>query len=330
MRIITGFWLVAALALLAACQPAPQPETKPAAAPTPAPPAKTAAKTFVMVPKGVNPYYEPCYQGFEAAAAKYGVKAEHVEPREFQAPQQVEVLENLISRHVDGIAISAVDDQGLVEVVKRATDAGIKVICFDAPAPSTAALCYIGTANEEAGKVGAEALAKAMGDEGEVAVLQGGLAAPNLNDRYKGFEAWLKEHAPKIHIVAKEDTQGKADIVLNKCEALIEAHSDIKAIFSVSAEGVPGAASVLKDRGKAGKVVLAGFDDLPDTLAGIKAGTVSFCIAQRTYKMGWLSIEKLLDAVAGNPLPKQIDTGTVIVTKDNVDTYAQADRADLK
>ncbi len=280
-------------------------------------------KVFVMVPKGVHPYYEPCYEGFKDAAAKCGVKAEYRAAKAFEVPQQVEIIENVIARHVDGIAISALDDQGLAPVIEEAARAGIKVITFDAPAPSSKALTYIGTMNEAAGYAGAEELLKLMNGEGEVAIIQGGLGAPNLNDRYKGFERCLKEKAPNIKIVAREDEQGKIDLTVNKTEALLQAHPNLKAIFGVSAEVCPGAAAALKQQGKAGKVILAGFDDLPDTLAGIRAGVVKFCIAQRTYKMGWLSVEKLREAMDGKPLPKTIDTGVLVITKDNVDTYMQ-------
>ena len=284
---------------------------------------KGKEKVFVMVPKGVHPYYEPCYEGFKDAAAKYGVKVDYRAAKGFEVPQQVEIIENVIARHADGIAISALDDQGLVPVIEEASRAGIKVITFDAPAPSSKALCYIGTMNEAAGYAAAQELIKVMGAEGEVAVLQGGLGAPNLNDRFKGFERCLKEKAPGIKIVAREDEQGKIDLTVNKTEALLQAHPNLKALFGVSAEVCPGAAAALNQQGKAGKVLLAGFDDLPDTLAAIRSGVVNFCIAQRTYKMGWLSVEKLLDAVAGKPLPKEIDTGVLIITRANVDTYMQ-------
>src|SRR5213082_3633573 len=145
-------------------------------------------KVFVMIPKGVHPYYEPCYEGFKDAGAKYGVKTEYLAAKAFEVPQEVEIIENVIARHVDGIAISALDDQGLVPVIDEATKAGIKVITFDAPAPSSKALTYIGTMNEAAGYSGAQELIKLMNNEGEVAVLQGGLGAPNLNDRFKRFE----------------------------------------------------------------------------------------------------------------------------------------------
>jgi ribose transport system substrate-binding protein len=280
-------------------------------------------KILVMIPKGVHPYYEPCYEGFKDAAAKLGVKVEYRAAKAFEVPQQVEIIENVIARKVDGIAISALDDQGLAPVIEEATKAGIKVITFDAPAPSSKALTYIGTMNEAAGYAGAEELIKIMNGEGEVAVLQGGLGAPNLNDRFKGFERCLKEKAPKIKIVAREDEQGKIDLTVNKTEALLQAHPNLKAIFGVSAEVCPGAAAALKQQGKAGKVILAGFDDLPDTLAAVRGDVVNFCIAQRTYKMGWLSVEKLLEAIQNKPLPKEIDTGVLVITKANVDSYMQ-------
>jgi ribose transport system substrate-binding protein len=285
--------------------------------------AAPSGKTFVMVPKGVHPYYEPCYEGFKDAAKKHGVSVEYRASQALELPQQVTVIENLIARHVDGLAISALDDQGLAPVIEEATKAGIKVITFDSPAPSSKALCYIGTVNEAAGYAAGEALIKYLKGEGEVAVLQGGLGAANLNDRFKGLARAFAEKAPKIKIVAREDNQGKIDVAVNKTEALLQAHPNLKAIFSVAADGTVGAAAVFKERNLGGKIVLGGFDDLPDTLAGIRAGTVKFCVAQRTYKMGWLSLEKLLDSVENKQLDKTIDTGVLLVTRENVDTYMQ-------
>jgi ribose transport system substrate-binding protein len=280
-------------------------------------------KILVMVPKGEHPYYEPCYEGFRQAAAKHGVEAEIRTPQAFDLSQQVAIIQSLITRHVDGIAISALDDRGLVPVIQEATNAGIKVITFDSPAPLSAALCYIGTNNEKAGYEGAQALIKIMAGKGTVAVLQGGLDAPNLNLRFKGFERCIRENAPNIKIVAREDVDGKVEMASDKTEKLLDAHPDLTALFALSAEGAPGAAAVIRKRELAGKVILAGFDDLPETLAAIRDGVVGFCLAQRTYKMGQLALDKLFDAVTGKPLPNEIDTGVLIVTKDNVDFYVQ-------
>jgi ribose transport system substrate-binding protein len=279
--------------------------------------------TFVMVTKAVHPYYEPCFEGFQAAAAKYGVKAERVDPQKMELPLQVKSIEELIAQHVDGIALSAVDDAGLVAVIADAAKAGIKVITFDAPAPSSSALTYIGTDNQTAGFEAGKKMAELMKGQGKLAILQGGLTATNLNLRTQGFKEALAKLAPGVKVVDVVDTGGDFSVATNKTEATLQSYPDLTALFSVSAEGAPAAAAVLKQQGKAGKILLAGFDDLKDTLEGIKDGSVAFCIVQKTFKMGWLSIEALRDAMAGKPLPKVTDTGVLFVAKDNVGSYMQ-------
>ena len=287
-----------------------------------------AKQTFVMVPKGVHPYYEPCYEGFKAAAAKYGITVDKVDPQKFELPLQVKVIEDLIAQQVDGIAISALDDAGLGPVIAEATKAGIKVITFDAPAPSTQALTYIGTDNESAGKAAGEAMAKLMkGKKGAtLAILQGGLGSVNLNLRTKGFQAAMAKSAPNVKILEVVDEGGDFSVTTNKTEALLQTYPNLTAILAVSAEGAPAAAAVLKQQGKAGKIVLAGFDDLKDTINGINDGSINFCLVQKTYAMGWKSIEALRDAKAGKTLPKVTDTGVLLVTKANVNSYM----ADMK
>ena len=287
-----------------------------------------AKQTFVMVPKGVHPYYEPCYEGFKAAAAKYGITVDKVDPQKFELPLQVKVIEDLIAQQVDGIAISALDDAGLGPVIAEATKAGIKVITFDAPAPSTQALTYIGTDNESAGKAAGEAMAKLMkGKKGAtLAILQGGLGSVNLNLRTKGFQAAMAKSAPNVKILEVVDEGGDFSVTTNKTEALLQTYPNLTAIFAVSAEGAPAAAAVLKQQGKAGKIVLAGFDDLKDTVEGVKDGSISFCLVQKTFKMGWLSVEALMKAKQGGQLAKVTDTGVLFVTKANVGNYM----ADMK
>lgn len=274
--------------------------------------------TFVMVPKLVHPFYEPCIEGFKDAGKKYGVNIEVESPPKFDIALQVKVIEDLIARGVDGIAISAVDNKGLVAVVDEAIAAGITVICFDADAPATNRACYIGTVNEAAGYTAGEYMFNLMGNKGNVAILQGGLA-PNLNARQEGFRAAAAKSGVKI--VAFEDFQADFAMGVNKTEALLETYPDLNAIFGVSAYGAPTAATVLKEQGKSGKVVIGGFDDLAETITGINDGSVQFCLVQKAYKMGWLSVEKLLDLRAGKSVPDVVDTGIIIVTKENVNSY---------
>jgi ribose transport system substrate-binding protein len=214
-----------------------------------------------------------------------------------------------------------VDDAGLVPVIADAAKAGIKVITFDAPAPSSSALTYIGTDNQTAGAEAGKKMGELMKGQGKLVILQGGLGATNLNLRTQGFKDALAKAAPDVKVVEVVDTAGDFSVTTNKVEAILQTYPDLTAIFAVSAEGAPAAAGVLKQQNKAGKILLAGFDDLKDTLEGIKDGSVAFCLVQKTFKMGWLSVEALLDASKGKTLPKVTDTGVLFVTKDNVGTY---------
>ena len=286
--------------------------------------------TFVMVPKGEHPYYETCFEGFKAAAEKYGVTALYETAREFDADQQIKVLESVIARGVDGIAISAVADKPLIPVIHKAMQQGIKVLTFDAQAPSTEALSYIGTDNEHAGYIGGQKIAALMNNTGKLAILQGGMAAVNLNLRRQGLEKALRELAPKITIATVEDTLSKFELAVNKAEIILERYPDITAIFGVSAFEAPAAAVVIKAQKKQGQIIVAGFDDLKETLAGIQDGSIRFCLVQKTYNMGWLSVENLLKAVKGENIPKIIDTGMVIVDKNNLSTYMEEMRKELK
>ncbi|MCK9286643.1 MAG: sugar-binding protein [Sphaerochaetaceae bacterium] len=283
--------------------------------------------TFVMVPKLVHPFYEPCIEGFQDAGAKYGVNIEVESPPKLDIALQVKVIEDLIARGVDGIAISAVDNKGLMAVIDEAIAAGIKVICFDADAPDTNRATYIGTVNKQAGVTAAEYLFELMGGKGNMAIIQGGLT-PNLNERQEG----IREAAAKsnVKVIAFEDYHADFAEGVDKTEALLETYPELDAIFGVEAYGAPVAATVLKEQGRAGEIIVGGFDDLAETITGIKDGSVHFCLVQKAYKMGWMSVEILLDMMNGKEIPKVIDTGVIIVNKDNVDSYMAQVKAELQ
>jgi ribose transport system substrate-binding protein len=277
-----------------------------------------------MVPKGVHPYYLPLYRGFADAAQKYGVLTELDAPPRFDVSLQVKLIEDLIARGVNGIAISADDDAGLVSVIHEANQSGIKVITVDAPAPSSEALTYIGTDNENSGFESGKRMARTMGGRRSLAILQGGQDAINLNLRTKGFERGLAEAGPDIEVVGVIDEGGDLSRSVSAMEILLAERPRLDAVFCVSAEGTPAAAAVVKHQGKAGKILVAGFDDLGDTIKGIRDGSIAFCVVQNTYKMGWLSVERLLDTAAGRSIPREIDTGVVFVDRSNVDSYKAA------
>lgn len=278
--------------------------------------------TFVMVPKLVHPFYEPCYEGFEAAGEFYGINTEFEAPAQAEVDLQVKVIENLISRGVDGIAISATDDAGLSGVIDEAIAAGITVITFDADAPSTNRLCYVGTNNRAAGRTAGEEMVRLLGDDGgSVAMLLATLGAPNLLERAEEFEGALDAAGPQYEVVAIEGFESDLAQAVNKTEALLQTFPDMGAFFGVSAYGSPAAATVIKEQGRVGDVLVGGFDDLSETLDGIRDGSIQYTLVQKTFNMGWISVEMLRDAMNGETIPDNVDTGVIIVNQANVDSY---------
>lgn len=280
--------------------------------------------TFVMVPKLVHPFYEPCYEGFKAAGEHYGINTEFEAPAQAEVDLQVKVIENLISRGVDGIAISATDDAGLKGVIDEAIAAGITVITFDADAPSTNRLCYVGTNNRAAGRTAGEEMVNLLGSKGgKVAMLLATLGAPNLLERAEEFQGALEAAGSQYQVVAIEGFESDLAQAVNKTEALLQTFPDMGAFFGVSAYGSPAAATVIKEQRKVGQVLVGGFDDLSETLDGIRDGSIQYTLVQKTFNMGWRSVEMLRDAMNGQTIPDNVDTGVIIVNKGNVDSYME-------
>jgi ribose transport system substrate-binding protein len=291
---------------------------------------ETDEVTFVMVPKLVHPFYEPCYEGFEAAGERYRIKTEFEAPPKAEVDLQVKVIENLISRGVEGIAISATDDTGLKGVVDEAMAAGIEVITFDADAPSTSRLCYVGTNNRAAGFTAGENMVELLGPGGgKVALLLATLGAPNLLERAEEFQKAFAQAGAQYKVVAVEGFETDLAQAVNKTEALLQTYPDMAGFFGVSAYGGPAAATVIKEQKKVGKVLVCGFDDLEETLDAIRDGSIQFTLVQKTVNMGWLSVEMLMKAMNGESLADSYDTGVIIVSKDNVDSYMEEMKKEL-
>lgn len=290
------------------------------------PAARAAAPTFVMITINDSNYFESCFEGFSAAGAKYGLTVRRVVPSKADAAEQAALVDQAVADHVNGIAVSAVDDAGLAPAIARAAAAGIPVVTFDSPAPSSPALTYIGTDNRAAGAEAGRRLASLLRKGAKVLVTQRGLSAANLNQRAAGAREALA--AAGVKVVAVADISGDDATASARTEEALRAHPEVNAVLSVSAAGAPAAAAAVARLERAGKVIVAGFDDRPATLEGIRAGTIQFCVVQSTFKMGWYAVRGLLEATGGRKLPARVNTGVVLVTRANVDTYVDDMRRD--
>lgn len=281
---------------------------------------------IAVIPKVAVPFFDDCNTGAKDEAAKLGVKYQWVVPQNTQGSTQVRILEDLIAKKVDGIAISVNEPKSVEAVIKKAVADGIKVVTFDSDSPKSGRSMYIGTINTAAGETMGESMAKAIGGEGEVAIVTGQLGAVNLNERINGIKTALAKY-PKIKLVATEGTEDDLAKAVSTTESIFRAHPALKGIFGVSQVGGPAVSKVMATKEFASKrenVKVFAFDDLPDTIKGVKEGYIQGIMVQRPVTMGKLAVEHLVDQITGKETsPKDVDTGVNVVTSQNLGSYTK-------
>lgn len=289
--------------------------------------AQTASSpTIAVIPKVAVPFFDDCNKGAADAAKALGVNYQWVVPQNTQGATQVRIMEDLIARRVDGIAISVNEPKSVERVIKDAMAAGIKVLTFDSDSANSGRSMYIGTINEAAGYTMGKSMAEAVGGSGDIAIVTGQLGASNLNERITGIQKALAEH-PGIKVVAKEGTEDDLARAVSVTEAILRGNPNLKGILGVSQVGGPAAAKVLAGRefaDRKGTLKVFAFDDLPDTIRGVKDGTISGIMVQRPVTMGRLAVESLVTQIkGGGAAPKDIDTGVTVVNAANIDKYTK-------
>lgn len=327
-RLLYIAMLVLAVALLiSACEAAPA-TSEPVANATPeTSDAPAEEPLYVFLPKGLdNPYWDNCRKGMEAKAAELGVKAEFIGPEKSDATLQVGVIESVIARKPAAIAISPNDPATVNELIAKAAAEGIKVITWDADAPDSERILYIGTDNYNAGATAAEELSKVLNGEGKVAILNGALTALNAQQRTNGFKDWMAKNAPGIEIVDDQPTNDDANTSASVAEAILQAHPDLAAFYGVTGNGVPGAGVAVKGANKCGEVHIVGFDVVPQGIELMREGCVDALISQRPYGMTAQALEVMIDLVNGKVFDTtNIDTGVEVVYPDGLEEFLTTD-----
>ena len=292
--------------------------------------ARNEEYVFLGVSVG-NPYWVDARLGLEDKAKMLGVKSELRGPTGGDPNQQVKELEQLIARKPAGILIAPASN-ALRPSIDRAIDEGIPVVCIDTDEPLSKRYTFIGTDNYNAGRQTGAMLAKTIGGKGEVALLMipGQL---NHEERARGCKDVLATFRD-IEVVKIGNDQALATEAEKVARSILQAYPDLAAFGCVDAAGGEGCAVAVKEAGKVGKVKIIAMDRNETTLEFIEQGIIEASIAQRTYAMAYLGLQLLYDLnhnniqivnnwreAKVNPLPRNIDTGTIVIDKGNVRAF---------
>jgi ribose transport system substrate-binding protein len=307
---VTCFLALSILALLASCGPAPSGERKPRFG-------------FVINVSGAR-FWEIAHAGCLQAAEEEGVLVDFQVPGESSAAQQKQIVETLISKGIQGLAITPLNPDSLSRVIDEASTT-MPVVCQDSDAPRSQRICYIGTDNVAAGRAAGEAMKRALPEGGEIALFVGQLDVGNARERQQGV---LEVFSGTDWYVVGTFTDGgdRPTARANVADALAK-YPDLKGIIGLWGYNGPQAAKALEDSpGRDVKIVAA--DDDVDTLAAIRAGKIVTSIAQQPYEFGYRSIKMLARLVRREPVDipadKCIFVPTILVDRQNVEAVERA------
>jgi ribose transport system substrate-binding protein len=228
---------------------------------------------------------------------------------------EIALIQSMVSQGVKAIAITPTSPNVKGEL-QKAVDKGIKVVLVDNDIPGwDAKSSVVATDNLAGGKLAGQWLKDHLKAGSTLAVLQGVVGAPSLDDRVTGMMDGLGDAAEVVAQLPTDCDQTKG---LNAGQDVLTAHPDVSAIYGACGPPILGALQAVKAAGKKpGDLIIVGFDASPGEVAAITAGDQSASVAQFPAKMGSLGVETAVAAARGEQVDATIDTGTEMVTKDN-------------
>jgi ABC-type sugar transport system substrate-binding protein len=289
--------------------------------------------TFVVaLNAGMIPFWVPGRTGAMDAGEKFGVNVEWIGPPTPDVNALISLLENVITRKVDGIVIQAPNYESMASTIEKIQAAGIPVIAVNNP---LGPLTYVGQDHVTAGETIGKELIKALSGEGDwaeywklpkrepagkVVFYIDVPGQVTLEARMQGYKNATKDY-PAIQFVNVFDVTTRGSAAAKRVvEDAMTGIPDLAAHASTVGMGTAMAGQVVKEKGLVPKVVVVGWDLLTQTLELIKEGAIAATIGQDPYMQGFESVRVLYEYVAlGKPLPANVDSGSEIVTIKNVD-----------
>lgn len=283
-----------------------------------------AGEVAVIVKTVNSTFWQNVQKGADAAMKEVGAG----NTMTFQGPaaesaiaDQVNMVENAVNRGVSAIVLAPSDPDALVPAVKKAWEARIPVVIIDSLLGKGAEQYYqsfLATDNRKAGELAAKALIDKVGSDGKIAVMSYVAGAGSEIGRVGGFNDYIKAHS-KLQIVGPFYSQSQMATALNQTTDVLAANADLKGIFGANEPTAIGMGRAIKQAGKSGKVVAVGFDGNQDLQEFVKDGTLTAIAVQGSFQMGELGVKTVSKLLKKEKVDKLVDTGVVLVTKDNID-----------
>lgn len=255
-------------------------------------------------------------QALEARASELGVKL-IVNDAQRSAERQVQQVESFIARKVDAVILNPCEVEASAPAVEKALAAGIPIVNVNSETrvPPNA---FVGSRDEEAGRLAVGFIAARLGGQGNVLMMHGFMGQAAQLKRDQGARETLARH-PGLKLLAHQTAEWDRAKAISLMENWIQAHgSQIGAVFAQNDEMALGAVVALEQAGLKDRVVVAGVDAIADALEAVKAGRLDATVFQDARGQGATAIDTALKLIRGEPCPKEVFIPFQLVTRTNV------------
>jgi len=284
--------------------------------------------TIAVIPKGTtHEFWKSIHAGSNKAASELSAQGTEVEViwkgplREDDREQQIQVVEGFAAQGVSGIVLAPLDNRALVRPVEDAKRVGVPTVIIDSGLESEQFLSFVSTDNRKGGTLAADRMGQLLNGKGKVLVLRYAEGSASTTEREEGFISQMKAKFPDIELVSTDQYAGATrDTAKRASENLLNRFADVvQGIFTPNESSTAGMLLALQDIGKAGKVSFVGFDSSQTFIDAINANQLHGIVVQNPFNMGYLGVRTMVDSLLGKPVEKKIDTGVMLVTKENLE-----------
>lgn len=316
-----GLWIgifIAATLLGAGCGGQ---ATTPAGGAAPDTASKAKPRIALVMKSLANEFFQTMEDGARAHqtahASEYDLIAQGTQD-ETDVNRQMQIVEQMIAQRVDAIVIAPADSKAMIPVCKRAQDAGIVVINidnkFDAEvlAEKGARFPFVGPDNRKGARRVGEALAMRLQPGDPVIVIEGAPNAYNAEQRRLGFEEAIQ--ARGLRIVASQSAYWEMSRANQLVGSLLAEHPAVKGIFCANDSMALGAVAALRTAGKAGQVLVCGFDNISAVKDLLLRGEIVATADQHADQLAVYGIEYALEVLKTKATPVDRETPVDLVT----------------
>ena len=231
---------------------------------------------------------------------------------------QVAAVETLLTRKVDAIVIAPADSRALLPSVARAVKAGIKVVnidvAFDADSMKKRGIdiVFVGPDNRAGAKLSGDVLAQALGRGGKVVIIEGNPGAENGVQRRLGYMDAIG--AGGLDLLDSRTAHWETEEANSVFSAMLTAHHDIAGVMAANDSMALGVVKAIDAAGRAGRIKVASFDDIPAIQPLLRDGKVLATVDQFGAQLASLGIDTVMKEIAGETLTGWIRTPLKLVT----------------